>query len=586
MSDDATSRNDMEIAEVVCWHPVGPDSEKTRSLETLLNRPNDLAAAQFFRLRLERDHTGVGQAAIDEVVETVERLFRRRRLHLRQSAAVVILRVPDADPAAGRASVYSFGPPGFSQPDAARTAREVGELARRIGDAAQAADVRISMTLPPPPRPARREDLSALLTELFARHPSCLIVLSSVALSPLDHLRLHRARPVRLSDSDQLVIDTPGAEAMVRLRDTEDAAAVFERLESSEVELGALRMTRSAGTPGGPPDLPMRARTDPLPHDGLFIRRNNAFGTRSTVGIAELIEHGVLIDQTQIRFDDFIVAGTDEVPAPPAGEAIAVSHGGAVVPGNSKAYPATTHFLEIALRAADEAGDDAAHGEALPVNFVFVVDTSYSMRGEKLDMVKSSLRRLYEQLRDIDIFGIVTFDTQVRTALKATPKRELTPDRLTGVVNGLSAGGGTDLNLGLLYGADEIGRYGEGRADLVNCLYLFSDGDPTSGETNWIKIRKNIAERLRGDLTISCFGFGSDARMRELEALAGLAGGHSTFVIDPDDIGLNLQEDLTRREHLAAINVQLRLEIAPNIRIWHIYGHDLVTDPAVRDAVI
>jgi hypothetical protein len=91
--------------------------------------------------------------------------------------------------------------------------------------------------------------------------------------------------------------------------------------------------------------------------------------------------------------------------------------------------------------------------------------------------------------------------------------------------------------------------------------------------------------RLRGDLTISCFGFGSDARIRELEALAGTTGGHFTFVA-PEDVRLNLSEDLNRREHLAAINVQLQIEINPDIRIWHLYGHDLGTDPVVRESIV
>jgi Mg-chelatase subunit ChlD len=356
-----------------------------------------------------------------------------------------------------------------------------------------------------------------------------------------------------------------------------------------EVPKGYDRAAPSLGSLSGVPPTPViplrTSRGEPLPHDGLFIRRNNAFGTRSTVGIKDLIEEGVLIDQSQIRFDDFVAANVGDVPAPGPGDAIAVSHGVAPIAGKYKAHEATTHFLEIALRAAQTPPAEAPHRGSLPVNFVFVVDTSGSMDGEKLDTVKKAIHQLHAQLRDTDVLGIVSFDTQVRTVLKATPKRELSPESLVNLVMGLHATGGTDINLGLLYGIDELSRHSYGRADLVNCIYLFSDGDPTSGETDWLKIRANVASRIRGDVKLSCFGFGSDARTRELDALAGLTGGHSTFVIRPEDVRMNLAEDLSRREHLAAINLQLQVEIDADVTIWHLYGHDLITDPAMRATV-
>jgi uncharacterized protein YegL len=340
---------------------------------------------------------------------------------------------------------------------------------------------------------------------------------------------------------------------------------------------------------GGPrmPEVPLTDRDGPLPHDGLFVRRNNAFGTKSALGIADLIEQGVLIDQERIRFDDFIASRSDGVPMPAAGEAIAVSHGYVSTVPDCRASERTTHFLEIALRAAAAPDGSAAAAQApLPANFVFVVDTSSSMAGEKLATAKRSIRELYEQLRDADILGIVSFDTQVRTVLKATRKADLQPRQLISLVEGLEAIGGTDLNLGVLYGINEVSRNTSGKADTVNCLYLFSDGDPTSGVTSWIEIRSNIAAELRGDLTMSCFGFGADARMRELEALAGLSGGHCTFVSRAEEVRLNLAADLARREHLAAINIQLKIEISPDVGIWHLYGHDLITDPAARASVL
>ncbi|MCP2244077.1 von Willebrand factor type A domain-containing protein [Lentzea aerocolonigenes] len=333
-------------------------------------------------------------------------------------------------------------------------------------------------------------------------------------------------------------------------------------------------------------DLPFAADgPDPLPRSGLFIRRNNAFGTRATLGIADLIDQGVLIDQTQIRFDDFIAANTSGIPEPAPGEALSVSCGMRAAEENFRVNGNTTHLLELALRTGDIPRNEPSSRESLPLNLVFVVDTSGSMHGTKLDTVKAAIRELYSQLRDDDVLGIVTFDTEVRTTLKATTKREISADRLDAVVTGLEADGGTDINLGVLYGIDELARHSHSETDPLSCLYLFSDGEPNSGERNWITIRRNIADRIRGDLTLSCFAFGADARVRELEALAGLTGGSCTVVTDPDDVRLNLTEDLARREHLAAINVQLRIQLDADVTAWHFYGHDLITDPSTRARV-
>ncbi|MFJ3336945.1 VWA domain-containing protein [Streptomyces sp. NPDC086766] len=372
--------------------------------------------------------------------------------------------------------------------------------------------------------------------------------------------------------------------------DAADAMALDVRSEHSYRRRSAAkdRVAASArvghGAPPGRLPAPFRRSGEPLPHDGLFIRRNNAFGTRSPLGVRDLIEQGVIIGQEQIRFDDFVAARTEQVPGPPPGRAVGVSHGLTAVQGDFRADEATTHFLEITLKAGEAHPGDAP-AEPLPVNFVFVVDTSGSMHGEKLDCVKAALQALYDRLRPTDCLGIITFDHHVRTVLAATARQDLPAERFAQVVSGLSAGGGTDINLGVQYGIDEIGRNALGR-HMVNCLYVFSDGSPTSGERDWIRIRTNIAAKLRGDLTLSCFGFGSDARMPELAALAGLAGGHSTFVTRPEQVGTDLLADLNRRDHLAAIDIQLRLDIAPDVEIRHLYGHDLVTDPRARAAVL
>jgi uncharacterized protein YegL len=380
-------------------------------------------------------------------------------------------------------------------------------------------------------------------------------------------------------DSGHAVWGTAGdAEDMLDMNMEQAAGSAFA-IAGSAFAIG------SGGRRGG---VPVRPQSEhPLPHDGLFVRRNNSYGTKSTVGIDDLIEQGVLVDQDRVRIDDFVASDAASVPAPGPGEAIEVSFGFAPILDGCTTHEATTHLLEIALRAAQSAPDGPTQQSSapVPVNFVFVVDVSGSMRGEKLEMAKAAIATLYARLRYNDVLGLITFDTQARTILTAHRKSELGEDDFSRALASMHADGGTDINLGIEFGIDEIGRFDTGAGDTVNCVYVFSDGDPTSGERNWVTIRRNIAERVRTGVSLSCFGFGADARMRELDALAGLTGGHSTFVARPEDVQETLLEDLGRRDRLASFNIQMQFSIDDDVEVWHLYGHDLISDPAGRAAV-
>ncbi|MCP4347578.1 MAG: VWA domain-containing protein [Desulfobacterales bacterium] len=267
--------------------------------------------------------------------------------------------------------------------------------------------------------------------------------------------------------------------------------------------------------------------TQPLPHNGLFNRRNNCFGTKLTSGIKELIEHGVMIEQRKIRFDDFIAMNTEGIPLPASNHALAVSHGISAIPLQQKRYEKTTHYLEIALKASKAVPIGHPQTKAPAVNYIFVIDKSSSMSGEKLETVKSSIQKLFEQLRKDDVIGIVAFDDQPKTLLKANLFKDINASDFGEIINNLNADGGTDINLGLSFGIDEISRYDDGQR--LNQIFLFSDGNPTSGETNWINIHQSITAKIRNsnlDLSIFSFAYGTDANRRELDKLAGLTGGH------------------------------------------------------------
>lgn len=330
--------------------------------------------------------------------------------------------------------------------------------------------------------------------------------------------------------------------------------------------------------------IPMVHKTLSLPdNSGLFVRRNNDFGKVQIISIEKLINQGILPGQNDIRYDDFLTQETEDIPSPQPDNALAVSYGIATIPAYQKrANSSATHYLEIALKTAKSAPSTTPKNQVSPaVNYIFVVDTSESMAGEKLDTVKTSIGELFSRMRAGDVLGIIKFSNQVETILKATPINHISPKKFSKIISRMTASGGTDINLGLSFGINQIDRYSSPQK--INQIFLFSDGNPTSGEKNWLKIQQNIATKTRGNIRISTFTFGDGASRREIDKLAGITGGKSTFVKELKDVQFSLQKELNR--HIAAKNVQLQIEIAPDIAIQHFYGHDLITDPVARAAV-
>ncbi|NEP86319.1 MAG: VWA domain-containing protein [Okeania sp. SIO2C2] len=105
---------------------------------------------------------------------------------------------------------------------------------------------------------------------------------------------------------------------------------------------------------------------------------------------------------------------------------------------------------------------------------------------------------MFKSLKKDDVIGIIEFNEQPKTVLKATPVRKIDINKFSRIISGITADGGTDINIGISYGIDEISRYKSNNT--LNQIYLFSDGNPTSGETEWIRIRQNIDKKTRGNI--------------------------------------------------------------------------------------
>lgn len=163
---------------------------------------------------------------------------------------------------------------------------------------------------------------------------------------------------------------------------------------------------------------------------------------------------------------------------------------------------------------------------------VFVVDRSGSMSGKKIEQVQSALKSVLNNLRTGDTFNIIAYDDRV-DVFKPELQRynEETRKAALGFVEGLYAGGSTDINAALRAALAQI-------QDIKRPSYIvfLTDGLPTAGETNEMKIAANAKDFNKHHARLFVFGVGYDVNSRLLDKLSSENFGQSEYVRPNEDI--------------------------------------------------
>lgn len=170
-------------------------------------------------------------------------------------------------------------------------------------------------------------------------------------------------------------------------------------------------------------------------------------------------------------------------------------------------------------------------------HYVFVIDTSGSMGGERMVKTKEAFRSMLAYLNPADLFNIVEFDTSILSCWEEPrPANEYNIGLAQTYVDGLVADHGTNLNSGILEGLDHFIPTSEDKVMLV-----LSDGVPTSGVTDSGEILSNIAEANTQNVSISTIALGLDADQTLMSNIASQNDGFFTFI---DDTSENATTDL------------------------------------------
>ena len=122
-------------------------------------------------------------------------------------------------------------------------------------------------------------------------------------------------------------------------------------------------------------------------------------------------------------------------------------------------------------------------GDSIKKCVAFVVDVSGSMFGSKMEQAKESLILLLRKLRPYDCVTIIKFHGSVETIWELSVVSDCL-EVIISRVEGLRAGGATNIDGALRKGIDELVKFQSSKHDCIFQLVLLTDGEPTAGETN------------------------------------------------------------------------------------------------------
>jgi Ca-activated chloride channel family protein len=203
-------------------------------------------------------------------------------------------------------------------------------------------------------------------------------------------------------------------------------------------------------------------------------------------------------------------------------------------------------------------------------DMVFVLDTSGSMAGVKMEQARKALRYCLNNLGTEDRFALINFATTVNKyadGLTAVSKENLGQARKW--VDRLEATGGTAIDDALAAALD-LRPADAGRPFTV---VFFTDGQSTVGETDPEKILKNVARRNTSSTRIFTFGVGDDVNAAMLDRLADQTRAVSTYVRPEEDIEVKVSGLYGKISH--PVLTDLKLTAGAGVRLTEMYPGQL-----------
>ncbi|TVR22243.1 MAG: VWA domain-containing protein [Anaerolineaceae bacterium] len=211
----------------------------------------------------------------------------------------------------------------------------------------------------------------------------------------------------------------------------------------------------------------------------------------------------------------------------------------------------------------DPAAKEEIKNRPTRLNLTLVLDQSNSMKGARIEKVKIAAHQIIDNLSDMDILSVVTFNDRSETIIEATPAKD--KPSLKAKVSLIAPSGGTEIHKGLEAGAIECRKFLQN--DLVNHIILLTDGHTFGDQERTLEL---VDELTREGIGVSAMGLGHDWNDQFLDDLASRSGGTSSYITSANAVVRFLNDHVRslvnafaeRMSFFVAVDAGVKLESA------------------------
>ena len=275
------------------------------------------------------------------------------------------------------------------------------------------------------------------------------------------------------------------------------------------------------------------------------------------------INRGELPPADAIRTEELVNYFSYDYPKPTGNDPVKIT-----VEAGTCTWNTAHRLVRIGLKAKE------IPTEQLPAsNLVFLIDVSGSMWGaNRLDLLKSSLKLLVNNLRNKDKVAIVTYAGSAGVKLEATSGGD--KQKIREAIDELTAGGSTAGGAGihLAYQIAKKNFISDGNNRIILC----SDGDFNVGVSSAEGLEQLIEKERKSGVHLTVLGYGmGNYKDKKIQVLAEKGNGNHAYIDNLQEANRVLVGEFGATLHTVAKDVKLQVEFNPSqVQAYRLIGYE------------